>query len=45
MTRSSPARANQPQYREVTDLDITRYGAARYSLYKKIKYNLMALEI
>ena len=45
MTRSSPARASQPQYSQVTEVDITRYGAARYKLYKKIKYNLMALEI
>ena len=45
MTRSSAARARQPQYGEVRELEIVRYGAARYKLYKKIKYNLMALEI
>ena len=45
MTRSCRARAGQPQYSEVSRLDIVRYGAARYKLYKKIKYNLMALEI
>ena len=37
MTRSSRARASQPQYSEVTSLDMVRYGAARYKLYKKIK--------
>ena len=45
MSRSSPARASQPQYSEVSRLEIVKYGAARYKLYKKIKYNLMALEI
>ena len=45
MTRSPPARASQPQYSEVGEEEIVQYGAARFKLYKKIKYNLMALEI
>ena len=45
MTRSHTARAGQPQYSQVSSHDISQYGAARFRLYKKIKYNLMALEI
>ena len=45
MTRSASVRAAQSQYSQVSSNDIRQYGAARYKLYKKIKYNLMALEI
>ena len=45
MTRNSEVRAAQPQYRDVTGQEVRQYGAARFKLYKKIKYNLMALEI
>ena len=45
MSRSPPARASQPQYSGVSEEEIVRYGASRFKLYRRIKYNLMALEI